>query len=100
MIFKQMFNCHEINWMISAGMDSDLPLLQRMLIRFHLMMCRQCAQVRAQILSLRDYCRFLDSGEETVGNLLKLAPETRDRIMANLKLAQHQAADPDPKTSA
>lgn len=97
MMFKWMFNCHEVNRMISAGMDTNLPLLQRVLIRFHLMMCRHCAQVSRQLFSLRAYCRYLDSDDGSVEHLPRLAPDTRQRIKAHLKLAQTQIIpDPEP----
>jgi len=88
MMFKWIFNCQEINRMISVGMDTELPLMQRMLIRLHLMMCRSCTQVRAQLISLNAYGRFLGSDEAALDNLLPLAPESRRRMKTRLRQAR------------
>ena len=103
-MFTWMFNCREVNRMISASMDSELSLAQRILIRFHLMMCRRCSQVRKQLFSLRDYARHLNSDDSAAGDWLKLAPETRVQIKAMLQKAQLKMPDrdlnPDLKTES
>ena len=93
-MFKWMFNCHEVNRMVSAGMDTELPLMQRMMIRLHLMMCRSCTQARNQLLSLRDYGRFLESDAAALENLVHLAPESRQRLKSSLLQAQAELAEP------
>ena len=85
--------------MVSAGMDTDLPLLQRVLIRIHLAMCRRCARVHGQLLSLRAYGRHLRPESGPQAEALKLAPETRQRIKRRLQQARERLADPSPTTS-
>ena len=92
-MFTWMFNCREVNRMISASMDSELSLAQRILIRFHLMMCRGCGQVRNQILSLRAYSRYLGSADAALENLLHLSPESCRRMKAEIQRAQTEITE-------
>ena len=75
-----MFNCSEVSRMVSESLDRRLPLLQRMGLRMHLLMCRFCTRYRKQLLILRDTIHLHESrGEDTVSTV-SLSPETRHRI--------------------
>jgi predicted anti-sigma-YlaC factor YlaD len=52
-----MFRCQDVSQKISQSMDGPLPLLQRLAIRIHLMMCRYCARFLLQLMTLRRLCR-------------------------------------------
>ena len=75
-----MFKCSEVSRMVSESLDRRLPLVQRMGLRIHLIMCRFCSRYRKQLLSLRDTIRLHESrGEDTVSSV-SLPQETRNRI--------------------
>ena len=101
MMLKRMFNCHEVSRLVSADMDTNLPLVQRILIRFHLVMCRQCARVSKQLAMLRAYGRHLGSREnalgddlgDSLGNSIELPMQSRERIKAHLR-ARLEGSDP------
>ena len=66
--------------MVSESLDRRLPLLQRMGLRMHLLMCRLCARYRKQLLILRNTIRLHEfRGEDTVSSV-SLPEETRNRI--------------------
>ena len=52
-----MLNCKQAASLMSLGMDKDLGVLQRMSLRFHLMMCSGCRNFNKQMEFLRQGCR-------------------------------------------
>jgi len=84
MIDHWMFKCSEVSRMVSESLDRRLPLVQRMGLRVHLLMCRFCARYRKQLLILRNSIRLHESsGEDTVSSV-SLPEETRNRIKETL----------------
>lgn len=45
--------CKQVTHLISEGMDRDLSFGERIRIRFHLMMCKGCANFDKQMGTLR-----------------------------------------------
>jgi predicted anti-sigma-YlaC factor YlaD len=52
-----MLNCKKAAALMSQGMDKELGVMQKMSLRFHLMMCSGCRNYRKQMEFLRQGCR-------------------------------------------
>ena len=81
-----MLSCKEAAWLISESMARDLPLMQRLGIRAHLLMCKHCTRYRRQLLFIRDAIQhYLDQieNEESLPPV-SLSPEAVERINAYL----------------
>ena len=82
-----MFNCKKVTYMVSESLDRELPLVQRMGIRMHLLMCKFCSRFRKQMLALSKISKYLDIQEAQLEPSVALSPEARSRI--NQALQQH-----------
>lgn len=85
-----MLSCKEAAWLISESMDRDLPFMQRLGIRAHLLMCKHCTRYRRQLLFIRDAIQhYLDEieNEESVPPV-SLSPEALERLNAYLSKKQ------------
>ena len=80
-----MFTCSEVSRLVSESMDHELPLWQRMGMKFHLMMCGHCSRHKHQLHALREMMHntshFLEEGVK----LDVLPEEARLRIKQALK---------------
>ena len=47
-----MLSCKQATRLVSEGLDRELPFLQRMSLRFHVVMCRGCSRYKRQITAL------------------------------------------------
>jgi predicted anti-sigma-YlaC factor YlaD len=54
-----MLNCKQAAALMSQGMDKKLGVMQKMSLRFHLMMCSGCRNFSKQMEFLRHGCREL-----------------------------------------
>jgi predicted anti-sigma-YlaC factor YlaD len=52
-----MLNCKQAAALMSQGMDKELSMMQKMSLRFHLMMCSGCRNFNKQMEFLRQGCR-------------------------------------------
>lgn len=52
-----MLNCKQATALMSQRMDKELGMLQKMGLRFHLMMCGGCRNFGKQMKFLREGCR-------------------------------------------
>ena len=89
-----MFNCREVSRMVSKSMDTRLPLMQRIFIRMHLVMCRYCARIRKQLLLIRQMVHLdPDPGPvvEPLGSSQFLSDVARDRMRRLLRQASRKA---------
>ena len=48
-----MKSCREVSERLSAGLDQELPLGERITLRMHMLMCKYCARYYDQIKTLR-----------------------------------------------
>ena len=77
-----MLSCKRASQLISEAMDRKLSLRERMLLRFHLLICGACQTYRRQLAVIR---RAFGEGTKTLDDLvasggLKLSGEARDRL--------------------
>ena len=75
-----MFNCRAVSERFSKSLDTPLPLLERLALRFHFMMCRYCDRYRRQLLFLRKLMRLRGDRAPEDEALPTLPPEARARI--------------------
>ncbi|MAZ74250.1 MAG: hypothetical protein CL929_01260 [Deltaproteobacteria bacterium] len=54
-MMRWMMSCEEARELISAGLDQELPWTRRLLVRFHLSMCKKCSAVAQHLRALREY---------------------------------------------
>ncbi len=79
-----IFNCKDVSYKVSQSMDRSLPLLDRMGIRFHIMMCDICARYRKQLLFLRNALRFNENREDEAEPVVPLPDDARARMKKRL----------------
>jgi hypothetical protein len=80
-----MFNCKDVSYKISESMDRYLPYQQRLLIRFHLLMCRYCARFRRQLIFMNKLSRHKGTTEKVPPSEMTLSTQARERISKLLK---------------
>ena len=81
-----MFSCKDVTRLLSESMDHSLPLVKRVGVRFHLLICRFCARYERQLLLIRDTVRRLAAMEGAYGSLAgePLSEEAKGRIRKSL----------------
>lgn len=82
-----MFNCKEVSQKVSESLDRKMPLVQRMLIRVHLLMCRHCARFLQQLLLMREMARYAPPVANRFDPAATLSPDARKRLDRTLKSA-------------
>ena len=80
-----MFSCKEVSQRVSESMDRRLPLLHRLMIRMHLLMCRYCLRYYRQMQCLREIARDPRLQEAGMDESVCLPPEACERIKASLR---------------
>lgn len=88
-------SCRRVTRLQSEGLDRQLPILQRVGLRLHLVLCSWCRRYRAQIQFLRAAVRCSD---QVAPPLPGLSPEARERIRRRLQDAQQIPDDSCPGT--
>ena len=82
-----MFNCRDISKKVSDSMDRTLPVHERMMIAFHLMMCRFCRRFKKQLLTLRKALQFEEQAGHDPYDSVSLPLEARERIKQAMRNA-------------
>lgn len=77
---KWMPTCKETTELASRAMDERLQFADRMAMKFHLVMCKNCARFNAQLLEMRRLFRTETRAEDAPG----LTDEARQRIESQL----------------
>src|SRR5262245_48523846 len=77
-------NCRQAARLQSAALDRKLPILQRVGLRLHLLLCAWCRRYGKQLRFLRD------AAHEHPDEMVEVAPrelsdEARERIKRNLR---------------
>lgn len=78
-----MLTCRDITELANGYLDGELPMLTRMQVRLHLMMCKHCPKYIDQLASTTRLLRTLPSEappvevEETIMRLVKDQGATR-----------------------
>ena len=69
---------------LSLGMDKELPLLTRMKLRIHFLMCSFCQRYMKQLKYMRHVAREFPDKIGEVSDA-KLPPDAKERIQAALR---------------
>lgn len=82
MMAKLLFPCREVTQLVSASLDRELPLLERLRLRMHFYMCVLCRRYHDQLTFIHDALhRHPDRlAEQGAGTTAGLPPQSRDRI--------------------
>lgn len=87
-----MLSCKDVTEKLSADIDDELTVLERLSVRFHQFICSDCKQaaqnMRALVISLKDRPPVLGKDEPAE----PVSEEYVDRIMATLEA---QRKNPD-----
>ncbi len=84
-MFGLIPDCKEVTRMVSDSMDRDLPLIQRMRMRMHLLMCKYCSRFEKQLALLRKASRSLATHRPDPNASPVLPQDARDRIKQALR---------------
>jgi hypothetical protein len=82
-----MLSCKDVTQLISASMDTSLPIGKRIGMRLHLLICKFCSRYERQLLLIRETIRrFAATVEKPVGlSGETLSEEARERIRNSLR---------------
>ena len=75
-----MRTCKEVARLISEGLDRELPLLDRIGVRFHLFICRHCRCFRDQLHVLHQAIRLYVGDEGAFQEGPSLCMEAKERM--------------------
>ena len=75
-----MLNCKQASLLASRAMDEKLPFRERMALRLHLWLCRNCTHFTKQLTFLREAARH-----SKIHLDFYLADEARQRIARELE---------------
>ena len=82
-----MLSCKDVTQLLSESMDHSPPLVKRIGVRLHLLMCRFCARYERQLLLIRETVRRIVASEEKPGESPgeTLSEESKERIRKSLR---------------
>ena len=89
---KLMLNCKEASAFVSRALDDDLPLVSRVLLKVHLLICRPCAACRQQIELISAIGRQHRDRDVLCHPLEGLSPEACQRIQTRIDRASAEIA--------
>ncbi len=78
---KWLPTCKETTELVSRAMDQRLPFADRMAMRLHLSMCKNCARFNRQLQAMRSQFRLETSANDDAPGL---TAEARQRITTEL----------------
>ena len=80
---KWIVTCKETSMLASRAMDERLPFADRMAMRMHLAICRNCARFNQQLQEMRRLFRAETGADEAIAP--GLTPEARQRIETEMQ---------------
>lgn len=87
-----MYSCERATELMSASLDGELSLYQRLALRVHLLLCKFCSRCWQQMLFLRNTMHSCSERAEEIDFMLghSLSYEACERIKNSLKDHKHQ----------
>jgi len=80
---KWIVTCKENSMLASRSMDERLPFADRMAMRMHLAICKNCTRFTQQLQEMRRLFRVETGAEEDLAP--GLTPEARQRIETEMQ---------------
>lgn len=84
-----MLNCREATKLLSESLEQPLPLLRRLGLKMHLLMCRFCSRFEKQIKFMRDITRRYEKQNQEEDSPSPDSPclsqDARERIKKSLR---------------
>jgi hypothetical protein len=81
-----IFSCKDTVGLASESLDRSLPVGGRLALHFHLLMCRDCARFRGQLLFLNEAARRLaEEAAKSDAEHSRLSVEARDRMKSTFE---------------
>jgi len=79
---KWMATCRETSELASRAMDERLPFADRLAMRMHLAICKNCARFNQQLQDMRRLFRTETTADDDTAGL---TPEARQRIETEMQ---------------
>jgi hypothetical protein len=79
---KWMATCRETSELASRAMDERLPFADRLAMRMHLAICKNCARFNQQLQDMRRLFRTETTADDDAAGL---TPEARQRIATEMQ---------------
>jgi predicted anti-sigma-YlaC factor YlaD len=89
-----MLSCKDVTARVSASLDRELPLRERLAVKLHLAMCVACRRMARQMALLSEASRRL-AMEGTGKDTETLTHESKQRIWQQLQKAARNPSDPE-----
>lgn len=80
-----MFRCSDVSQLVSRSMDAPLPLVRRLGVRAHLMVCRYCSLFRRQLFAIRRLSRDVSGNPPEGQASKKLSDQAKARMKENIR---------------
>ena len=90
-----MLNCKEASAFVSRALDNELPLISRVLLKLHLLVCQRCADCSKQIHFIKAIGRQHLGNENICQELEGLSSEARERIQSRIDQAHTETSTPN-----
>lgn len=82
-----MLNCREVSRLVSDNLERELPMMTRLRVRMHTLMCPPCNRYRKQIHFLHTAAKdLLGDLSVSVSGSFGLTDEARERIRQALSV--------------
>ncbi len=73
------YSCKHVTVNLSESLDQELTITDKIMIKFHLLMCRSCQQIEKQLNLLNQSVKKVKQPK------VILSVDSRNRILKNLK---------------
>ena len=86
-----MLTCKDASQLMSQSFDRRLSLMEKVGLRFHLMICKSCETAYRQLDFLNSLCKRIAAKPDEVHALLPgLSAEAQERILKELRRKQDE----------
>ena len=84
-----MLTCKDVSQLLSQSFDRSLTLMEKIGLRFHMMICKPCPRVHQQLTVLHDASKRLATVPIDIPSSQSgLSPEAQERILKELQRKQ------------
>lgn len=81
-----MLTCKDVSQLMSQSFDRRLSLMEKVGLRFHMLICKSCQIANRQLDFLRQLCKQIAAEPNDIASLQPgLTAEARERILKELR---------------